>query len=25
VVADEVVRGKQRRELADFRPARFFN
>jgi glycine/D-amino acid oxidase-like deaminating enzyme len=24
-VADEVVRGKQRRELADFRPARFFN
>ena len=24
-VADEVVRGKERRELADFRPARFFN
>src|SRR5438132_1333478 len=24
-VADEVVRGKQRPELADFRPARFFN
>ena len=24
-VADEVVRGKQRRELDDFRPARFFN
>ena len=24
-VADEVVRGKQRRELADFRPAQFFN
>ena len=24
-VADEIVRGKQRRELADFRPARFFN
>ncbi len=24
-VADEVVRGKQRAELADFRPARFFN
>jgi glycine/D-amino acid oxidase-like deaminating enzyme len=24
-VADEVVRGQQRAELADFRPARFFN
>jgi hypothetical protein len=24
-VADEVVRGKTRAELADFRPARFFN
>ena len=24
-VADEVVRGKERPELADFRPARFFN
>jgi glycine/D-amino acid oxidase-like deaminating enzyme len=24
-VADEVVRGRQRPELADFRPARFFN
>jgi glycine/D-amino acid oxidase-like deaminating enzyme len=24
-VADEVMRGKQRPELADFRPARFFN
>jgi glycine/D-amino acid oxidase-like deaminating enzyme len=24
-VADEVVRGKERAELADFRPARFFN
>jgi glycine/D-amino acid oxidase-like deaminating enzyme len=24
-VADEVVRGRQRLELADFRPARFFN
>lgn len=24
-VADEIVRGKQRPELADFRPARFFN
>jgi glycine/D-amino acid oxidase-like deaminating enzyme len=23
--ADEVVRGQQRPELADFRPARFFN
>ena len=23
--ADELVRGKQRPELADFRPARFFN
>ncbi len=25
VVADEIVRGRQRAELADFRPARFFN
>lgn len=24
-VADEIVRGRQRAELADFRPARFFN
>src|SRR5271154_6575182 len=24
-VADEIVRGKERAELADFRPARFFN
>jgi hypothetical protein len=24
-VADEVMRGRQRSELADFRPARFFN
>jgi glycine/D-amino acid oxidase-like deaminating enzyme len=24
-VADEVVRGRQRAELADFRPGRFFN
>jgi glycine/D-amino acid oxidase-like deaminating enzyme len=24
-VADEIVRGKPRPELADFRPARFFN
>jgi glycine/D-amino acid oxidase-like deaminating enzyme len=24
-VADEIVRGRQRVELADFRPARFFN
>jgi len=24
-VADEVVRGQARPELADFRPARFFN
>ena len=24
-VADEIVRGQQRAELADFRPARFFN
>jgi glycine/D-amino acid oxidase-like deaminating enzyme len=24
-VADEVVRGKERTELADFRPSRFFN
>jgi glycine/D-amino acid oxidase-like deaminating enzyme len=24
-VADEIMRGKQRAELADFRPARFFN
>jgi hypothetical protein len=24
-VADEVVRGQQRAELTDFRPARFFN
>jgi len=25
VVADEIVSGRQRAELADFRPARFFN
>ena len=25
VVADEIVHGRQRDELADFRPARFFN
>jgi glycine/D-amino acid oxidase-like deaminating enzyme len=25
LVADEIVRGKERAELADFRPARFFN
>ncbi|MEA2778017.1 MAG: hypothetical protein QOF90_3423, partial [Acetobacteraceae bacterium] len=25
VVADEIMRGQQRPELADFRPARFFN
>jgi glycine/D-amino acid oxidase-like deaminating enzyme len=24
-VADEIVHGRQRAELADFRPARFFN
>jgi len=24
-VADEIVHGRQRPELADFRPARFFN
>jgi hypothetical protein len=24
-VADEIVLGRQRAELADFRPARFFN
>jgi hypothetical protein len=24
-VADEIVQGRQRAELADFRPARFFN
>ena len=24
-VADEIMRGQQRAELADFRPARFFN
>jgi glycine/D-amino acid oxidase-like deaminating enzyme len=24
-VADEIVRGRQRAELAPFRPARFFN
>jgi len=25
MVADEIVRGQRRAELADFRPARFFN
>jgi glycine/D-amino acid oxidase-like deaminating enzyme len=25
VIADEIMRGRQREELADFRPARFFN
>jgi hypothetical protein len=25
LVADEIVRGRQKAELADFRPARFFN
>jgi glycine/D-amino acid oxidase-like deaminating enzyme len=25
VIADEVVRGHERPELAEFRPARFFN
>jgi hypothetical protein len=25
VVADEIVNARQRAELADFRPARFFN